>query len=316
VVSSSAEKAQFTEAFESIARQRAKSRGCTSELRRFRILTLASLLRKADDKALRAQADGLTAEALPNRHWYQAIKKLYGCVLLSPPTGVCFFLDSESSLIRNSVCHAATAYREQKVVLTSPLPHPVHRRHDGVLALSRRLLGGVRGEAFGESFMMEGYHWVLDATLVNDFLRIGLRGQSLVSMARRSEWAAVSEGPFLEEALYHFAYPRRAGYGLRYVNVYAEIEGIVGADAWSVLLSSAQDQDGLAVVEQLGRHVSRMTIEQAQRLSAYFAEQGVLMGRCANNEMSKVLSSSFDMCLSSAQFIDKTGRGVKNDACI
>ena len=306
IVSSSAERVRFGNAFESIARERARSRDYELELRRFRILTIASVLRRADDRTLRAQADGLTAESV-NRHWYQGLKKLYGCVLLSPPAGVCFMLDSESSLIRNSVCHAATAYRRQNVVLTSPFPHPVHKNHDSVIALSRKLLGGVRGEAFGEVFMMEGYHWVLDAALVSDFLRIGLQGESLVSIARRGEWASVRYGPFVEEALYHFAYPRRAAYGLRYVDAYAEVERAIGADAWSVLLASARNQSGVAVIELLSKHVSAVTRAQAQRLGAYFMERGVLMGRCSNNAMSKVLAASFDMCLSSIQFVDWPG---------
>ena len=44
-----------------------------------------------------------------NPHWLEGLKKVYGCLAFGAPNGVCFLIDSESLVLRNSLCHAAGA---------------------------------------------------------------------------------------------------------------------------------------------------------------------------------------------------------------
>merc|ERR1712039_153335 len=97
-----------------------------------------------------------------NKWWLQAIKKFYGC--LAYGTDICYAMDSEGKVLRNTICHAASVYLKQKLkpVFTVPYPYPygLATGHDKPVEISRSLLGGVRGEEFGEFYAMTSYHWI------------------------------------------------------------------------------------------------------------------------------------------------------------
>ena len=116
-------------------------------------------------------------EILRNKFWLQSIKKLHGCLAYTPIDGVCFAVDSDSFLLRHSLCHAAEAYmlHDQKTVLMATHRFASDCGQREFVEASRTVLGRPRGEQFGEGYMMSVYHWLWEANDLHAFVRDGLR---------------------------------------------------------------------------------------------------------------------------------------------
>jgi len=293
---------------------------CSSRTpRRFEIFTLAAVLDGVNQSMPRPQLARLRYAV--NKGWYQVIKKVYGCLAFDS-RGTCFLVDSEGLVLRCSMCHAASEYLAKRTVWYSPYPHPVHTDHNRIVEMSRRILGGPAGESFGEGFMMESYHWIWEVELLRDFLAVGLRGESLVALGyQHVEETAADAGayeqkkkrdpsyepghPFLEETFYHHLYPRRHSLGYRFVNVYQQVERVVGPTGWALMLNSSLHlpNPGKALVEIICTHLPSAGPDAegwAERLAAFYRHSGMLMGRCrTQSEPCRLLSTAWDVCVSS-----------------
>lgn len=298
--------ARLTELLEADAKGRSRSmRGVA-----FRLHSLGEVLRAAAGPSLaRAVANGTgiaswSAQGLfPNKHWLQSAKKLFGCLAAAglPQSGpgpeargdACFLLDSEGEVLRNGICHAATAYMRNRTVFVSPYPDPKHIWHDPWIELSRRLLAPENyGEPFGEFFAMESYHWFFEPMLVEGFL------ERLDLLALTGSAGFQGTAPFLEETFYHWLYPRREAYSYTFVDVYALVRGLVGALTWRLLQLAVP---GSATVEDLHEAIGLATEEEARSLGRAFREHGVLLVKCGPNPRLPVLLEYLDLCVSSSR---------------
>ena len=79
---------------------------------RLHVRTFGHALRRALSRPLEAPREhDLINLSVTNKHWLQSLKKIYGCLAFGAPrAGVCFLVDSDSLVLRNGLCHAASAY--------------------------------------------------------------------------------------------------------------------------------------------------------------------------------------------------------------
>ena len=171
-------------------------------------------------------------------HWLEGLKKVYGCVAFGAPSGVCFMMDAESFVIRNSLCHAAATYLRSanRSVLVEPHPYTIPGaalNRGRAVETSRRILGGVRGDAFGEYYTMNNYHWLWPVDHVRGFAVNALRGLDVLQddFLRR-------DVPMLEDTFYHYVYPRRHELGYKYVSINERMKQVLGPVLFNMAIHS------------------------------------------------------------------------------
>jgi hypothetical protein len=200
--------------------------------------------------------------------------------------GICFGLDSESEVVRRGLCAVTRDYMLQRTVFYSPLPDDVvqnralaHWMHDDIRTISRSILGGARGEDFGEFYAMEVYHWWFKWHEVRDFLNkvpllaLALNPPVVMQPQHRRRHAR----PFLEETFYHFAYPRRVEYGMNFVDVYRAARAVIGARAFETM---RRNPVGDAVMERICQHLDDLDDSNVTALAKMFRAHGVGVSRC------------------------------------
>ena len=132
-------------------------------------------------------------------------------------------LDSESLVLRNSLCHAAEVYVRGPSMSVLTMPHPFIIPGTALVSsrqveLSRRIMQwgasgrAMRGAAFGEFYLMNSYHWLWPVDHVRTFATEVLQGLE----ALQDEFLRQS-APFLEDTYYHFVYPNRSALGYNFV---------------------------------------------------------------------------------------------------
>ena len=102
-----------------------------------------------------------------------------------------------------------------------------------IVEFSRRILGGVRGERFGEYYMMNSYHWLWPFTHVAEFATDVLMGLNVL----QNDYLR-SGGPFLEDTFYHYIFPRRKQLGYNFVSLLPRMEQILGRRQYNQVIHS------------------------------------------------------------------------------
>lgn len=301
------------------------------------IKTLEEVLRST--KAV-AEADIKELLVPDNKFIYQAMKKFYGCLDAATingsrrhPDDVCFLVDSDSRMLRNSFCHLASKYRKNKTVFVSPLgpysnnTYPSEAVESGlkVLGLSPRLTEAVgtgrkvlglnprpsKGDSeFGEFYAMESFHWLFEVELVQQFVIEVPLASRLIAYHKNPEAFNVdySSADILpEELIYHFLYPKRRSWGYRYVDVYDMLKSLVGP----LTFDDMTDVYSVPIVEHLFERVSLLTRDQALAIGKAFRHHGVATIRCSYIEQqnAQTIMHFMDMCSS----IYTEGSDLMND---
>ena len=175
-----------------------------------------------------------------NKHWLQSVKKMYGCAAFGGfgKRDQCFMLDADSHVKGASparsggVCEVVSSYvRHGRTVLVRPRDSfgegNGFGKYSHVVELGRDLLSARRGrklsgDAFGEFFALEIYHWIWSPRDVRDFLDDAMGGaMARLALSHPSKYSGWwhGGGPFVEELMYHFIYPRRTEAGYNYVSL-------------------------------------------------------------------------------------------------
>lgn len=279
------------------------------------VSTLHDAIRRSADASLGAPAFQQWLGRVRNKFWLQSIKKLHGCLAYTPIDGVCFAVDSDSFLLRHSLCHAAEAYmlHDQKTVLMSTHRFAPDCGQREFVEASRAVLGRPRGEQFGEGYMMSVYHWLWDVADLRTFVRDGLRERTALLQLAESD--NTSELHFsVEEAFYHFVYPRAAEMGYRFVPIESALRDVVGVSLWDRMRRDANPLVRCDSLEEwfmfLSAPGSSAEVDEptAQRMGQWLVDNGILMARCPCQETQpppksnySVVMARLDLCTSSGQ---------------
>lgn len=261
----------------------------------FRINTLNEILEMSDTRVPENVSD-------VKKEWLQAIKKMYACK--ASPDGVCFLLDSEGEVVRNSICHAASAYMQKKTVAMSPYPGRAfgHTEHKMQMDLSREMVR--LGDNFGNFYAMENYHWFMEKRIVVEYLK----------RAPLLEFAI--QGPhmhlkaFTEEAYYHFVHA--GNYGYHFVDVYDEMRKALTPSNWMKLINvNRRPRNGKGIFEVNDDFLAciDMTDDELANVTRIYRDNGLLLARChyPHSRAFAAVHQELDICISSMQSPDLVG---------
>jgi len=238
-----------------------------------------------------------------NKNWHQSLKKTYGCLFASglrvkdhchPPNGdMCFALDSESRLLRNTYCEVASMYVLNRTVFVNNDMSPTHQ---AVVDASRELLSGAgaQDDAFGNFYAMEIYHWFWDTTLVQGFLQT----VSLVNLIKESKFARLS--PYIEETIWHYAYIHRDVWSYNFVDLKKTLVTVVGADKYQAMKLTWPPGE---IMETPMAHLQLISIEDANRIGSMLSWYGIRLLRCDcragdDARQADALQAHIDLCVS------------------
>ena len=258
-----------------------------------------------------------------NKHWLQSTKKLYGCAAFGGfgRRDQCMMLDADSYVKgsfpprSSGLCATATAYmRHGRRVLVRPQRSfqegGGYGKYTYVVELSRDLLSAalpakgsapLRGEAFGEFYALEVYHWIWSPKDVRDFLDDAMGGaMAKLALSHPSKYSGwfFSGGPFIEETMYHFLYPRRGEAGYRFSSISDVLrERVSEATHRSIIKrAGAFGSLGESLVTIFTEMVTNETeIKALQQLPE---ELGVSMCRCGGSPGREVFLKYISICTS------------------